>query len=131
MYVETIELKTKPYEFYNLTEKVEKIVEKTEVKEGICLIFSLSTTSCILLQEDCPFLKEDLKKLLEKLAPKDAIYAHADNAHSHIYSTLFGNQKVIPIKNGKLVLGTWQEILFFEGDVKPRERKILVCVIGG
>ncbi len=127
--VEEIELSTNPKEFYIITEDVKEIVEDSGVEDGICILFLPSTTSFILLQENCDLLKEDLKKLFEKLAPENAVYAHPDNAHSHLLASIFGGERIIPIKNGKLELGTWQEIMLYEADVKPRKRKVKITII--
>lgn len=131
IYFSEIRVKTKPKEFYVLTEKVKEVVENSEVENGFCLLFLPSTTSFILLQEDCDLLKEDFKKLFEKLASEKEIYAHPDNAHSHLLTGIFGRERIIPIKDGILDLGTWQDIILYEADVKPRERVIKVIIFEG
>lgn len=129
-YSETIELKTKPYEFYEITEKVRKAVKNSGVSNGICLIFCSGSTGAIIINEDDPMLLEDLKKTLEKIAPRSGIYHHPENAHSHLWSAMLGSGKSIPISNNDSSLGQWQDILFLECDTSPRTRKIVVTVIG-
>ncbi len=129
-YSETIELKTKPYEFYEITEHVRKIVKESEIENGICLIFCAGSTGAIIINEDDPMLLEDLKKSLEKTAPRSGIYQHSENAHSHLWAAFLGSEKTVPISNTKLALGQWQDIVFFECDTFPRQRKIIVTVQG-
>ncbi len=128
-FVKEIEISTQPKEFYVITENVREVVEESGIEQGICVLFLPSTTSFILLQENCDLLKEDLKKLFEKLAPENGIYAHPDNAHSHLLASIFGGERVIPVRNGELELGTWQEIMLYEADIRPRKRKIKVIVL--
>ncbi len=124
----TIDLSTKPGEFYVITDKVRDVVKETGVTEGICMLFLPSTTSFILLQENCELLKKDFKKLFSELAPPNRIYTHPDNAYSHLLAGIFGSEKLIPIEDGELALGTWQDIIFYEADVKPRKREIRVFI---
>lgn len=129
MYFSEIKVNTKPNEFYVLTDKVREIVEESDVENGLCILFLPSTTSFILLQENCDLLKEDFRKLFEKLADEKEVYAHPDNAHSHLLAGIFGGERIIPIKNGSLDLGTWQEIILYEADIRPRERIVKVIVL--
>jgi len=129
VYFSEVRIKTHPKNFYVLTHKIQEIVEESGVKDGLCILFLPSTTSFILLQENCDLLKEDFKKLFEKLASENKIYEHPDNAHSHLLTGIFGGERIIPIKDGRLDLGTWQDIIFYEADVKPRERIIKVIII--
>ena len=129
MYFSELRVKTQPKNFYVLTHEIQEIVEESGVKNGLCILFLPSTTSFILLQENCDLLKEDFKKLFENLAEENKIYEHPDNAHSHLLAGIFGGERVIPIKNGCLDLGTWQEIILYEADVKPRERAVKVIIL--
>jgi len=124
----SIKLKTEPNNFYNITYKVKEMVS---IKDGICIVFCPGSTGVIIINEDDAMLLEDLKKKLEELAPKNKIYNHPDNAYSHIRACLLGSSKTIPVKNGKLVLGEWQDILFYECDTRPRNREIIVKNIKG
>ncbi len=121
-----IKLRTEPNKFYNITYEVK---EKVCIKDGICIVFCPGSTGAIIINEDDAMLLEDLKKKLSEIAPENEIYQHPDNAHSHIRACLLGSSKTIPVKNGELVLGTWQDILFYECDTKPRDREIIVKFI--
>ena len=124
---------SKEIELVNITSKVEKILEESEVKEGICILFAPHATGMLIINEDEPGLKEDILQSLQRLIPKKANYRHDeidDNAFSHILSALIGTEKVIPIKNGRLQLGTWQEIFFVETDGPRERRRVVVTIIG-
>lgn len=124
---------SKEIELVNITSKVEKILEESEVKEGICILFAPHATGMLIINEDEPGLKEDILQSLQRIIPKKANYRHDeidDNAFSHILSALIGTEKVIPIKNGRLQLGTWQEIFFVETDGPRERRRVLITIIG-
>jgi len=124
---------SKEIELVNITSKVEKILEESEVKEGICILFAPHATGMLIINEDEPGLKEDILQSLQRIIPKKANYRHDeidDNAFSHILSALIGTEKVIPIKNGRLQLGTWQEIFFVETDGPRERRRVVVTIIG-
>ena len=130
IYTDSIKLKTKSQKFSNITGNVEDILRKSKIKNGICSLFSVGSTSAIMINEDDPMLLEDFRKSMEKIAPENGIYQHAMNAHSHIRSMILGNSQTVPIKNGKMMLGTWQEIFVANFDVSDREREVLVTVTG-
>ena len=130
IYTGTIKAKVKSQQFLNITGDVEDIVRKSKVKNGICVIFSVGATSGLLINEDEPMLLNDLRKSLEKVAGENQIYQHSDNAHSHIRSGLIGNSQTVPVKDGQMVLGTWQEIMVANFDTRDREREIVVTVTG-
>ncbi len=126
-----IKVKTKPNHFYDLTEQVKKIVKESEVKDGICSVFCTGSTAAILLNENDPMLLADIEKFIEKIVPEGKLYQHPDNAHSHIRSAMFSSSsQTIPVEDGKLFLGTWQNVLFLELDVENREREVLVTIVG-
>jgi secondary thiamine-phosphate synthase enzyme len=126
---ETIQLRTKPDTFYNITDKVEKVVRKAGLDAGYCLIFCPGSTAAVILNESDPALLRDLRNVLEKAAPERALWHHPDNAQSHVRAVLLGPGQTVPIKNGKLLLGTWQQILLYEGDITPRSRSITVTIL--
>ena len=126
----TIELKTKgELDFIDITEEIQKIVEESGIKNGICNIIVPGATGAIILNENDYSLLEDLKELMKNLVPNKE-YNHPINARSHLRAILLGNNQTIPISNNKLMLGTWQQILFIELDTIPRKRKIFVKIIG-
>jgi secondary thiamine-phosphate synthase enzyme len=130
IYTDAIKSKVKSQGFLNITGKVEDVVRKSKVKNGICVVFSVGSTSGIIINEDDPMLLEDLRNSLEKIAGENQIYHHAENAHSHIRSSLAGNNHTIPVKDGKLALGTWQDIMVANFDTREREREVVVTVVG-
>ena len=130
IYTETIKLKVKSQGFSNITGKVEDIIRKSKIKNGICVIFAVGATGGIIVNEDEPMLLEDLRNSLEKVSGKDEIYHHASNAYSHIRSGLIGSSQTVPVKDSKLALGTWQDIMVANFDNREREREVVVTVIG-
>lgn len=130
VYSETFKVKIKSQNFYDITENVEDIVRRSEIEDGVCTIFSVGATSAVLINENEPTLIKDLMDSLEKVAPENGIYHHSENAYSHIRSAFIGNSKMVPIKDGNLNLGEWQEIMVFNFDTSDREREIVVTVIG-
>ena len=131
IYNETLTLSTKgEIEFIDLTEKVEKIVAKYGVKNGLAHVFAPHSTGIIVLTEQESGLLEDIKAFLEKLAPKNGNYSHPSNAHSHLRSVLMPPDKTIPIIDGHLALGTWQSLVFVETDVYPRRRTLIIQIVG-
>lgn len=130
IYSETIKLRIKPQNLSDITNQIEEIVRRSEIKDGVCTIFALGSTSAILINENEPMLIQDIKDSLEKIAPKNEIYHHTENAYSHIKSAILGNSQSIPIKECKLLLGTWQSIMVANFDIDDREREISVTVVG-
>lgn len=130
-----INIKTKGhYDFIDITEKVEMIVKESKVKEGIALVFIKGSTAAITTMEYEDGLIKDLKNVFEKIAPEDFNYKHHQkwgdhNGAAHIKSAIIGTDLTIPIENGKLYLGTWQQIVFIDFDEQPRQREIIVKII--
>lgn len=131
IYTKVIKLKTEPKRFYDITREVEEIVEATAVKNGLCIIFCQGSTGAILINEYEIMALQDLLESLKTIAPDERLFHHPDNAQSHVFSSLIGCSKTIPIADGKLLLGQWQNIIFCEFDIAPREREIVVKVISG
>lgn len=128
---EEIQFSTKgEIDFADLTEKVKTIVSKTQMKNGLAHVFAPHATGIIVLTEHDWNLLEDIKKIIQNLFPRDGKYHHPSNAHSHLRSMFLPPDKTLPIVNGRLVLGTWQSILFVETDVHPRQRTVIVQIIG-
>ena len=124
-----IEIDThKPVEVIDITSRVEGALQQSKIENGICLVYTLHTTTGLAINESDPDLVQDILSLLASLVPQGNGYLHDrsdGNAHAHIRSMLLGNSAVIPVEQKKLILGTWQRVLFFELD-GPRKRKILV-----
>ncbi len=119
----------------DITEKISDLVKASEVKDGFVLISCPGSTVGITTIEAEPNLIEDFKEFLEKLVPSGRSYRHdrtwgEANAHSHIRSALIKPFLTVPLENGKLVLGQWQNLVLVDFDNRPREREILVKIIG-
>lgn len=117
-------------DFTDLTQNIQEAVEKSEVRNGLAHVFAPHATGILILTEYEPSLVEDIRNLLEKLVPRRAAYRHPSNAHSHLRSVLLSPDKTLPVINGHLVLGTWQSLVFVETDVHPRQRTVMVQVVG-
>ncbi|MEJ7555858.1 MAG: secondary thiamine-phosphate synthase enzyme YjbQ [Aquificaceae bacterium] len=120
-------------ELIRITDQVKKIVEESGIKEGLCLVSSMHLTASVIIQDDEEGLHEDIWKWLENLAPYKKDYKHhrtgEDNADAHLKNLLTHLQVVLPITNGKLDLGPWQEIFYAEFDGQ-RNKRVIVKVIG-
>ncbi|PKM92950.1 MAG: secondary thiamine-phosphate synthase enzyme [Elusimicrobia bacterium HGW-Elusimicrobia-4] len=121
-------------EFVNITDEVEKLVRKSGVKEGFCLVNAMHITSSVFINDEEEGLKTDFKEWLEKLVPfSPEKYKHnltgEDNAHSHLKRTIMGREVVVAITNGKLDFGPWEQIFYGEFDGQ-RKKQVLVKIIG-
>lgn len=120
----------------DITDKVFETVKNSKVKNGVCLVSSPGSTCGITTIEYEEGLIEDFKRVLEKIVPMNKDYEHCKkwgdcNGYAHIRSALIKPFLAVPIENGKLVLGTWQQIVFLDFDNRPREREIIVKIIHG
>lgn len=135
---ETLTIKTvEPISFFELTEKVKNVVERSGIKNGIAVITTKHTTTAICINEKCEKLQEDMKEFLTKIAPPGKGYKHdhktidgRSNAHSHLMALLLRATESIPIVDGKLLLGTWQSVFFIELDGPRTERTVNVMILG-
>jgi secondary thiamine-phosphate synthase enzyme len=122
-------------EMHDLTDEVARIVADSGVRSGVAHIFNVGSTAAVGTIEFEPGLEEDLPNMLDKLLPPSRNYGHEHawhdgNGHSHLQATLLGPSLTVPIKDRKLVLGTWQQIFHLECDIKPRRRTIAITVMG-
>jgi secondary thiamine-phosphate synthase enzyme len=117
-------------DFVDISHMVQNVVGKSGIKNGMAHVFAPHATGVLVLTEYEPSLVEDIRDMLEKLIPKHGDYAHPSNAHSHLRSMLFSPDKTLPVIDGQLALGTWQSLVFIETDVYPRQRTIIVQVLG-
>ncbi|MEH2257962.1 secondary thiamine-phosphate synthase enzyme YjbQ [Nostoc sp.] len=137
-----IEIETKPkINIHNITPQIQDFITSTSIKNGQALVFSRHTTTALAINENEVRLLEDIKVFLQKLAPESDRYLHNDlhlrdvpedepiNAHSHLMAMMLTTSEIIPIVDGKLALGTWQSVLFFELD-GPRKRTVFVQISG-
>ena len=120
----------------NLSEHVGRCLAKGEIRSGIVNVFVIGSTAGISTTEYEPGLvNRDLKVAFEGIAPEDAEYLHEqtwhdDNGHSHVRATLLGPGITIPLVDGQLTLGTWQQIILIDFDTRSRRRRIIVQVVG-
>jgi secondary thiamine-phosphate synthase enzyme len=119
----------------DLTPQVEQIVQASAAHAGIVHIFVVGSTAAVGTIEFEPGLLRDLPEMLDRLMPPSRDYGHEQtwhdgNGHSHLQATLLGPSLTVPMSQGRLILGTWQQIFLLECDVRPRERTVVVTVIG-
>jgi secondary thiamine-phosphate synthase enzyme len=121
--------------FVNITSDVEKLVVKSKVQDGLCLVNAMHITASVFINDDESGLHHDYEKWLEVLAPHEPIaqYDHnktgEDNADAHLKRQIMGREVVIAITNGQLDFGTWEQIFYGEFDGR-RPKKVLVKIIG-
>jgi secondary thiamine-phosphate synthase enzyme len=136
IYQREIQLQTSGHrQMHDLTGEVARIVSESRVRCGLAHIFNVGSTGSIGTIEFEPGLQEDLPAMLDKLFPPSRDYGHEHawhdgNGHSHLQATMLGPSLTVPIKEGKLALGTWQQIFHLECDIKPRRRTILITAVG-
>ena len=112
----------------DITESTSKAIKDSKLKQGIVTIFIAGSTAAVTTIEYEPGLKADFPKMLSRIAPEDIEYEHDKtwhdgNGHSYVRASLVGPSLTIPFKDSKLLLGTWQQIVVVEMDIKQRERK--------
>ena len=136
IYQHEIHLQTSQHgQMHNLTDEIAQVVGESRVRSGLVNIFNVGSTGAIGTIEFEPGLQQDLPAMLDKLMPPSRDYGHErawhdGNGHSHLQATMLGPSLTVPVKDGKLVLGTWQQIFHLECDIKPRRRTIAITVVG-
>jgi len=136
IYQDEIQVQTSGHgDMHNLTEDVNRIVSESKVCRGVVHIFNVGSTGAIGTIEWEPGLEEDLPAVLDRLIPASRDYGHEHawhdgNGHSHLQATLLGPSLTVPVKDARLVLGTWQQVFHLECDVRARRRTVAVTVIG-
>ena len=140
-----VESSTAP-EFIDITDSVIDFVHQSEIRNGFAVVFSRHTTAAIAIQENEPLLLEDMRSLIERIAPKAALYRHNDfsvrtvnmhedecpNGHSHCQHLTIGTSETIPVVDGNLALGQWQRVFAVELDAERlvSRREVLVQIMG-
>ena len=122
-------------DMHDLTEQVADILTLSQVRAGLVHVFNVGSTAAIGAIEFEPGLRKDLPAVLDRLLPPSRAYAHEQtwhdgNGHSHLQATLLGPGLTVPLSDGKLLLGTWQQIVHLECDIRPRQRTVVVTVLG-
>lgn len=132
---DVLELRTaKNFQYINITSRVQDVVSRSKIKDGMVFVNSIHNTATVIIQEADSTIHGDTKEIIEELIPFDRKWRHAYegnvNATSHVKNQLIGNSNLsIPVKDGRLVLGTWQQIFFLEL-LEPRRREVILTVIG-
>jgi secondary thiamine-phosphate synthase enzyme len=134
--VKHLKLQTKGKdEVVDLSAEVESFLAESKIKNGLLTVFVPGSTASVTTLEYEPGLIADIKELGERIAPSGKSYAHDQtwgdgNGYSHIRASTIGPSLSIPVENGKLTLGTWQQIVLIDHDVRPRSREVMIQVIG-
>ena len=123
----------KQREFINITDEVEKALEKSQIKEGLILVSAMHITAGVYVNDAESGLIADIEEWLEKLAPFRRDYRHhhtgESNGDAHLKNLLIGHEVVVPVTNGKLDFGPWQQVYYAEFDGQRRKR-VIIKVIG-
>jgi len=133
---EHISLRTKgEVDIIDITDRIQRAVEGSGLEKGIATIFVPGSTGALTTIEYEPGLLHDLPAALERFAPRGIGYEHErrwhdGNGHSHVRASIMGPSLTVPFNNGRLMLGTWQQIVFVELDVRHRSRDLVVQIIG-
>lgn len=122
-------------DMHDLTPQVTQIVTESTVRTGLVHVFNIGSTGAIGTIEFEPGLRKDLPAMLDKLFPPSRDYGHEQtwhdgNGHSHLQATALGPEITVPIRDGRPVLGTWQQIFHLECDVRSRTRTIMITIMG-
>ncbi len=120
-------------EIIQLTDKIKKKMEDIDIGNGLLHVYAPHATGAIIINESAdPNVQKDILNKLKDIFPKNAGYEHDcidNNAHSHLMSTFLGCSETIPIENGKINLGTWQDISFVETDGPREKRNVYIQII--
>ncbi len=119
----------------NITDQLARSVRDSKLKDGVATVFVPGSTGALTTVEYEPGLLQDFPDMLDRVAPRDIEYEHEKrwhdgNGHSHVRASLIGPSLTVPFEEGRLTLGTWQQIVFIELDTRSRSRQLIVQVIG-
>jgi secondary thiamine-phosphate synthase enzyme len=131
----TFHVKTKGRGLYDVTAHVERALSESNISAGICSVFIAHTSASLVTQENAdPSVLRDLEKWIARAAPESKDWEHdaegPDDMPSHIRASITKTSETVPVRNGKLALGTWQAIYVWEHRTSPHERTLIVTVIG-
>jgi secondary thiamine-phosphate synthase enzyme len=119
----------------DVTQQVIELIQTSSIRNGLVTIFSPSSTSGVTTIEFEPGVLQDLRHRFDELVPSEIEYQHNEawhdgNGHSHVRAALLKASLTIPLADGRMVLGTWQQIVFIDFDTRPRKREIIVQIMG-
>ena len=122
-------------QMHDITDRVRKAVEASAIRTGVAHVFCVGSTAAVGTVEFELGLQRDVPEMLDRLIPPSRQYGHEQawhdgNGHSHLQATILGPSLSVPISDGELVLGTWQQIFHLECDVRARQRTVVVTVTG-
>lgn len=122
-------------DMHDITKQIAEIVDRSKIKTGIVQVFAVGSTAGIGAIEFESGLKKDFPMIMNKLIPPSRSYGHEQawhdgNGHSHLQATLFGPDITIPVRDNQLVVGTWQQIIHVDFDVRSRKRQVVVTIYG-
>lgn len=135
-YYEELQFSTKgENDMKDITNDIQQVISSSKLKEGIICVFVPGSTGSLTTIEFEPGLQKDFPLAMNEIAPKNKDYAHHetwhdDNGRSHVKASLMGPSVTVPFHQGKLVHGTWQQIVFIDFDTRPRDRRIIVQLVG-
>lgn len=132
--MKTISVKLDMNEMADITAEVEKFVKESNKGDGAVLVFNVGSTGAITTIEYEPGLKKDFPRIMDKIAPYGEHFDHHmtwhdDNGSSHVKASIVGPSLTVPFQNGRLTLGTWQQIVAVNFDTSKRERKIVLSIL--
>ena len=122
-------------DIHDITDQVAAAIQRSELKDGTVTLFCASSTSSLTTIEYESGCISDLRRLFDEIVPPEREYAHNErwhdgNGHSHLRAALLGPSLTVPFVNGRLLLGTWQQIIHVDFDTRPRQREIVVQLMG-
>jgi secondary thiamine-phosphate synthase enzyme len=119
----------------DITRQIDEAIKESTLQDGVVVIFVSGSTAAITTIEYEPGLKKDFPNMLSRIAPRSIEYEHDNtwhdgNGHSHVRASLIGPSLTVPFKDGRMMLGIWQQIVVVEMDTRRRERTIVLQIIG-
>ena len=131
----SVEIRTTPKSFLDITSQVQDFVTKSSLQNGICNLFIKHTSASLVIQENYdPSVRKDFETIFSKLVPEDFPYVHnmegKDDMPAHIRSALTSTSEAVPVMNGKLSLGTWQGIYLWEHRDQAHNRIVMISMVG-
>ncbi len=119
----------------DITPRIAEAVQASQLENGVATVFCPSSTSAVTTIEYENGCVQDLRRLFDEILPPDREYAHNarwgdGNGHSHVRAALLGASLTIPFVNGRLTLGTWQQVIYIDFDIRPRSRQLVLQIMG-